>query len=78
MRKNCKKCERARAIWHEPLLLMRAKASRLRRNIILAEILATQWQRKVLEVRQKLLQLLEKAFAGLVAIGIHVEGGGKL
>lgn len=47
--------------------------SRLRRNIIVAEILATWRELVVLKVGQNLLQLEEKALTGLVAIGVHVE-----
>ena len=48
------------------------------REIKLAIILATRWQLMMLEVWQNLLQLEEEAFAGFVAVGIHVEGDREL
>ena len=53
---------------------MLLKTSRLRRNIILAEVLATEWELVVLEVGKNLLELEEETLARLVAVGIHVEG----
>ena len=47
---------------------------RFRQDIILAEVLAIGWELMVFKVGEYFLQLEEEAFAGLVTIGIHMEG----
>ena len=44
-------------------------------QIVLAEILAAEGQLVVLQMGQDLLELEEKSFAWLVAVGVHVELG---
>ena len=48
------------------------------REVIVAEVLAAWGQLVVLELWQPLFQLHEEPFAGLVAIGIHVQADGRL